>query len=77
MLSITKFELARLIGVRATQISEGSTPLVNVEELFDPVEIARKEYMEGVIPLDIIREMPSGDKFKVVIKSCKVAGKGK
>ena len=61
MEKFTKYERARLIGARALQISQGA-PLAlklskkDLEELkYNPVEIAKREFVEGVIPIAIKR----------------------
>lgn len=60
----TKYERARIIGSRALQISQGAPMLVKLtkkqlEELkYNPVEIAKREYAEGVIPIGIKRVLP-------------------
>lgn len=51
----TRFERARLIGARALQISEGAPPLLEINET-DPIEIAREELDEDVLPISIKRE---------------------
>ncbi len=59
----TKFEKARLIGSRALQLSQGAPFLVelkkeDLEKLkYNPVDIAKKEYDAGVIPLDVKRQL--------------------
>jgi len=58
---LTKYEKARLIGARSLQISMGAPIMVKLtpkrlEELkYDPLEIAKLEFAEGVIPLSIKR----------------------
>lgn len=64
---ITIFEKTRLIGIRATQISQGAEILTKIGNLTDPIEIAEKEYNEGVIPLCVIRNMPNGNKIQIKI----------
>lgn len=60
----TKFEKARLLGSRALQISMGAPFLVKVspkklEDIrYNPVEIAKLEFEEGVIPVVIKRVLP-------------------
>jgi DNA-directed RNA polymerase subunit K len=60
----TKFEKARLIGARALQISMGAPFLIKLtpkqlEELkYNPVEIAKLEFEEGVLPIEVKRKMP-------------------
>jgi DNA-directed RNA polymerases I, II, and III subunit RPABC2 len=57
---ITKFEKTKIIGQRATQISMGAPPLVDITDIYDPVEIAEKEFKEGRIPFIINRVQPNG-----------------
>jgi len=60
----TKYERARIIGSRALQISQGAPLLLKLskkelEEMkYNPVEIARREFEKGVIPLDVKRVLP-------------------
>lgn len=58
---MTKFEKTRIIGQRADQISKGAKPLVNIDGMNDPLEIAEKELKEYKIPLKIRRQYPNGD----------------
>ena len=61
----TKYERARVIGARALQISQGAPMAVklskkDLEEIkYNPVEIAKREYDEGVIPIGVKRVLPS------------------
>ncbi len=60
----TKYEKARMIGSRALQISMGAPFLVTLspEDLegikYNPIEIAKMEFEQGVLPLTIRRPMP-------------------
>ncbi len=57
----TRFEIARIIGARALQLSVGAPPLLRLskEELKKPpIEIAKMEFEKGVIPLTVKRKMP-------------------
>ena len=60
----TKYEIARLIGARALQISMGAPLLVelNEEQLekinYNPVEIAKLELEKGILPITVKRPMP-------------------
>lgn len=54
-LPINRYEKALLIGTRASQIADGSKPLVDIGNMKDPLEIALKEFNEGKIPLMINR----------------------
>lgn len=57
----TKYEKARMIGSRALQLSMGAPFLVKLadKELeamnFSPLEIAKKEFDEGVLPITVKR----------------------
>ena len=57
----TKYEVARMIGARALQISMGAPFLVKLSEddikalKYNPVEIAKLEFDKGVIPITIRR----------------------
>lgn len=54
---LTKYEKTSIIGIRATQISEGAEPLIDVPEgIEDPIEIATMELKEKKIALIIQRE---------------------
>lgn len=60
----TKYEIARMIGSRALQISMGAPFLVKLSEKdleaigFNPIEIAKKEYEQGVLPISVRRPLP-------------------
>ena len=55
---INKFEKARIIGARALQISMGAPILIKMTEedlkniRYNPIEIAKKEFEQGKIPLE-------------------------
>jgi DNA-directed RNA polymerase I, II, and III subunit RPABC2 len=65
---LTKYEKARLIGSRAQQIANGAKILIDIKGLSDPIEIAKKEYKKGLIPLILDREMPDGSIIKIKLK---------
>ena len=60
----TKYEKARMIGSRALQISMGAPFLVKLSEedlekiKYRPVEIAKREFDAGVLPITVKRPMP-------------------
>ena len=60
-IEFTKYERARMIGSRALQLSMGAPFLVKLsqEDLekmnYDPIEIALKEFAEGVLPITVRR----------------------
>jgi DNA-directed RNA polymerase I, II, and III subunit RPABC2 len=55
---LTKFERARVLGVRAAEIANGAPTLVEIGDLKDPKEIARKELANGCLPFLIGRILP-------------------
>jgi len=56
MVNLSKFELARIIGARALQLSYGAPPLVEVAPAQSCVEVARRELEVGIIPLVVLRQ---------------------
>ena len=65
-----KYEIARLLGARALQISMGAPFLIKLsekelEELhYDPLSIAELELKEGVLPINIRRPLPRSSVVK-------------
>lgn len=58
---LTRFERARIIGIRALQLNLGAPPLIPVEEgEWDALKVAEKELELGVLPLSIRRTFPDG-----------------
>lgn len=57
---LTKYERARVLGVRALHISMNAPIMVELEGETDPLEIARKELREKKIPFIIRRTFPDG-----------------
>jgi DNA-directed RNA polymerase subunit K/omega len=62
----TKFEVARMIGSRALQISMGAPFLVKLTDKqlqeihYNPIEIAKMELEKDVLPLTVKRPLPRG-----------------
>ena len=54
---ITKFEKAKIIGIRAQMIADGSEPLIEINNLKNAIEIAEEEYKQKKIPLLITRNI--------------------
>ena len=56
---LTKYEKARILGARALQLAMGAPPLVKLEKEdlekinYNPIEIAKMELKEGVLPISI------------------------
>lgn len=60
---LTKFEKARILGLRTKQINSGSEPYVEVEkDIIDGYVIAEKELNEKVLPYIVVRPLPNGKK---------------
>ena len=59
---LTKYEKTSILGQRAQQILNGSNILVDIKTLKikNPLEIARKELQEGLIPFIVRRPLPNG-----------------
>mmetsp|Transcript_5528 Transcript_5528/g.7166 ORF Transcript_5528/g.7166 Transcript_5528/m.7166 type:complete len:130 (+) Transcript_5528:68-457(+) len=59
---MTKYERARILGVRALQISMNAPVMVELEPTdTDPLQIAMKELRQKKIPIIIRRYLPHGD----------------
>lgn len=60
----TKYEKARMLGSRALQLAMGAPFLIKLSEDdlkkigFNPVEIAKMEFEEGVLPITVKRPLP-------------------
>lgn len=58
----TKYEKSRIIGSRALQLSMGAPFLIDLDDEwlkeinYNPVQIAKREYEEGAIPMNVDRE---------------------
>ncbi len=52
---LTKYEVARIIGARALQVSQGAPLLTPAKKMMDPVDIAIKEYEAGKITINVER----------------------
>ncbi|MHC1586919.1 MAG: DNA-directed RNA polymerase subunit K [Candidatus Syntropharchaeia archaeon] len=61
---LTRFEVARIVGARALQISLGAPVLIETKEE-DPIKVAKEEFLKGMVPITVKRELP--DESEVVI----------
>jgi len=67
--SYTKYEKARILGSRALQIAMGAPLLLKMspeqlEQLhYNPIEIAKLELAEDVIPITVRRPLPHETKI--------------
>tara|TARA_B110000305_G_C19254724_1_gene546518 strand:+ start:110 stop:826 length:717 start_codon:yes stop_codon:yes gene_type:complete len=58
---LTKYEKARVLGLRAKQLENGSLPLIELDKsIIDPYLIAVKELDQKKIPFIIKRPLPNG-----------------
>lgn|GEM_PF-392611 len=63
----TKYEIARMLGSRALQISMGAPFNIKLDEedlkriRYNPVEIAKMEYEAGALPITVKRPFPVVD----------------
>jgi DNA-directed RNA polymerase subunit K/omega len=58
-MELTKYEIARLIGARALQLSMGAPPLVKADtDRTSFIQIAETELEKGIIPLSVVRSTP-------------------
>lgn len=68
MINFTKYEKARIIGARALQIGMGAPLLLDLKEEdfrkigFSPIELAKREFNEEVLPITIKRPLPEPNK---------------
>ena len=57
LMRLTRFEKSRIIGARGLQIALGAPVLMTVpDDLVDPIEIARMEFNQDLIPITIFRK---------------------
>mgnify|MGYP001581355087 CR=1 FL=1 len=65
----TKYEKARIIGARALQLSMGAPMLIDLKQNdlekinFSPIEIAKMEFDNGILPITIKRPLPVRSKI--------------
>ena len=66
---LTRFERARVVGVRALQIAMGAPVLIDVpRETKSPIEVAEIELQEGVLPISIRRTLPDGTSQNIPLR---------
>jgi len=67
----TKYEVARIIGARALQISMDAPLLLKISEKeleemnFNPIEIAKKELLSEVLPITVNKPLPKKREVKI------------
>ena len=57
---MTKYEFARLIGVRENMLNQMAPPMVDITGFTNNVDIARREILEKKVPLIVRRYLPNG-----------------
>lgn len=57
---LTKFERARIVGVRLQQLAYGAKPRINTSNLKSIQEIVQQELIQRRIPFIIRRRLPNG-----------------
>ena len=58
---LTRYEQAKIIGLRAKQINSGSNPLIDVpDSMIDGITIAQEEFKQKKMPFIIRRPLPDG-----------------
>ena len=74
---LTKYERARIIGVRALQLNYGAPPLIPIEKLgtTDTLEIARYEVDNGILPVSVYRYIEGGKSQSIPLKILVEAGR--
>lgn len=64
---LTRFEVARLVGARSLQISLGAPILIQTDAT-NPIEVAKLEFKNNIIPITIKRKMPNGEEIVIDVK---------
>lgn len=54
-MELDRFEKARIIGARALQIKMGAPILIKIDEDIPALEVAKREYEKGAIPIIVRR----------------------
>ena len=73
-MNTTKYEHARIVGARALQISMGAPFMVKLSEddlkrmNYNPIEIAKLEFSQGLIPISVKRPFPGAVKRDITFK---------
>lgn len=61
---MTKYEYARVVGIRATHIADQNQPYINIGSLTDPIDIAIEEIKQKRCPLSVRRLVHTIDGIK-------------
>lgn len=67
---LTRFERARIIGLRALQLSYGAPPFIPLpENVSDPITLATRELESKALPISIRRGLPDGRSQDIPLKA--------
>ena len=75
--NFTKYEIARILGARALQLSMNAPVLLKIDEKkleeinYDPLKISELEFYFGVLPITVKRPLPSKTKEKILERKIK------
>lgn len=65
---LTKYEKARILGIRALQLSRGAPPMISVTtNLTHVMDIAEEELKQNKLPFIIRRPLPNGKYVDVAV----------
>jgi DNA-directed RNA polymerase I, II, and III subunit RPABC2 len=68
---LTKYEKVRVLGTRATQISLGAPPTIDITGMTDSLSIAERELELRLIPIIIIRTLPNMMTIEIPLRDFK------
>jgi len=63
-MNFTRYEKARLVGSRALQLASGAPFVIKLSEKdlaemhYSPIEIAKREFDEGLLPIEVKQPSP-------------------
>ncbi len=71
---LTRYELARIVAMRALQLSLGAPPLINIDNLDkkDPYYIAIEEIKRKILPVVIKRRLPNGVEYLFTLRDLEI-----
>ncbi|MGC9009458.1 MAG: DNA-directed RNA polymerase subunit K [Sulfolobales archaeon] len=71
---LTRYELARIVAMRALQLSLGAPPLINIDNLEkkDPYYIAIEEVKRKILPVVIKRRLPNGVEYLFTLRDLEI-----
>lgn len=70
--TLTKYERVRILGERSKQLSLGAKPMVKNVQGMGSKEVAELELQYGVIPIIVIRTLPTGQKERWKVSELKI-----